>query len=93
MFKLFKKNKNQQSDSIFPKAKSTLETSTSKWEYVTAEKILERIESESSKGRRKASFYNSIISNELVKELRSQGYKVEVNASPISIGPYFDIFW
>ena len=81
------------SDSIFPTAKSTLEIATSKWEYATAEKILKEIKDESSIGKRRATFYNSLISDELVKELRSLGYRVEVHDSPLSISPYFEIYW
>lgn len=86
-------NLSKKIDSMFPSAKELLETTHEKWKYVTAEEILEKIKYESSKGIRYAKFYKSYISDELVNELRAQGYKVEVVASPVFVGPYFEISW
>ncbi len=102
MFKLFKKKRRSitenenvsiNSESIFPGAKDTLETTKQKWKTITPNEILEKIKLESSKGNRKAGFFDCYISDELVRELRSKGYRVEVNPSPSSIGPYFEIYW
>lgn len=96
MFNLFKKKKEKSSinsGSIFPSAKDTVEKTAKNWKTIKPKEILDKINYESSRGNREAKFYDSYISDDLVKELRSQGYRVEVHASPDTIGPYFKVYW
>lgn len=80
-------------ESIFPKAESLLQNTQKEWKQITPEEILKKIQLESSKGNRYARFHDSYISDELVNELESQGYKLNIVASPIFVGPYFEITW
>ena len=106
MFKILKKKKNQvvenvgmnqnvseNSNSIFPNAKDTLETVKQKWKTITPDEILQKINSRASEGNRDACFFDSYISKELIKELRSQGYSVTVFGPTSKLGPCFMIEW
>ena len=82
------------SESTFPSAKDTLETSQKEWHLATAKEIISEIRERSSGGFRYAEFYHSTISEELINELTSKGYRVEVYDNPSQIvAPYFKIFW
>jgi len=80
------------SNDIIPDAAEALEESKQKWNSPTPDVILKQIKSECKNGNRYVKFYNSLISDELVKELRNKGYRVEVRKLS-SIGPYFEIYW
>ena len=81
------------SDSIIPDAKDILEISKQKWKSVTPDELLSKIKLEASNGERKASFFESYISEELVKELHDKGYKVKVSPPTPEMGPCFFIYW
>ena len=102
MFKLFKKtklqdNKNVQKEensaSIIPNAKVTLEKVSKKWKYVTRKEIIKKINYASSEGKKYVTFYNSYISEELHNELLSLGYKVIVKSPGTYTGPSFEVTW
>lgn len=106
MFKFLKKTKNQvtenveknknisvESNIILPSANDSLEKTRQKWKFITSEEIVKEIKFVLERGNREACFWNSCISDELLKELRDKGYKVEVNADSNIVGPYFKIYW
>ena len=80
-------------ESIIPSAQVTLEATQQKWKQATAEEILKKINSAASQGNRYVTIYSTQISEELVNNLTSQGYKVNIYKESSSIGPYFEIKW
>ena len=79
--------------SIFPSASTTFENTQKEWKNVTSEELIKEIQYCSKRGFRGAEFYHSTISEELVNELRAQGYTVNVHEATEKLAPYFKIYW
>lgn len=97
MFKFFKKKnvekaeKAEKLEIIFPTAEDMLKETSEKWPAKSAEEILQGIKRGAAKGERYAWFFRSRISERTIKELRQQGYRIEVGTHEDA--PYFKIFW
>lgn len=77
MFKKRNTNPTSHCQSIFPDAKELIIKSSEYCDEITAQEILDGILEASRKGKRKAFFFSSTISEHILKELEQQGYTVE----------------
>ena len=94
MFKFFKKKnveKFVKLETIFPTAKDVLKATSEHWDTKTNKEILKGIKKKMARGERYVYFFNSHISEQTIKELRHQGYYVEV--SSFDNTPYFQVSW
>ncbi len=59
---------------IIPTAKDLARKSAENWPVLTLDQIFTRMDQESEKGERKATFYTAILSKEVGKKLKKGGY-------------------
>lgn len=78
-------------ESVFPTAEVMAQKSSENWKAPSKEQILEKLLKEAKNGYTYASFYDSMISEEIKTELEKKGYRVEV--SDLYKSPYFKIYW
>ena len=91
MFEFFKKKDVRKLETIFPTAEDMLKETSEKWPVKSAEEILQGIKRGVARGERYVTFFRSCISERTIKELRQQGYRIEVGT--IEEAPYFKVFW
>ena len=77
--------------SAFPTAEEMANISSQELTVATTDMVLEEIYKEARKGRRRISFYSTILPENIAEDLKNQGFKVKI--SDLYKSPYFEICW